>query len=249
MDGAPSVPAGGQEVVAAAAGASPAGRRTTVLLLLLSTVAGSTDAIGFLGLDLFTSHITGNIVVLTSHLAAQGTASISHLIAVPVFMMVLGMARLLGLAIDRRREGVSPGALLMLQFAFLLAFLLAGVSLDLPIDTAAPPAILAAMCGVAAMAVQNALVQASMPGVPSTAVLTTNVTRFTVSMVEGFAGPTQKRQAARDRARATFLPIAGFVAGCAAGSFLEWHFGLSALLLPVLASLGAVVVHLSSREA
>jgi urea transporter len=35
------------------------------------------------------------------------------------------------------------------------------------------------MLGVSAMAVQNALVQVSLKGAPSTAVMTTNVTRFT----------------------------------------------------------------------
>jgi uncharacterized membrane protein YoaK (UPF0700 family) len=42
------------------------------LPIVLSVIAGSTDVIGFLGLDgLFTAHIAGNVVVPTAHLAAE----------------------------------------------------------------------------------------------------------------------------------------------------------------------------------
>jgi uncharacterized membrane protein YoaK (UPF0700 family) len=42
----------------------------------------------------------------------------------------------------------------------------------------------AGMLGVAAMAVQNALVRISLSGAPSTAVMTTNVTVFTMDLRE-----------------------------------------------------------------
>ena len=221
----------------------PGHSQSTVLLLLLSAAAGSTDAIGFLGLQLFTAHITGNIVILTSHLVARGSAGTAEMISVPVFMAVLGLARLLGLAFDRRGKGAAAQVLLMLQFAFLLSFFLFCLLLGRSFDPDASLAVLAGMCGVAAMAVQNALVQSSMPGAPSTAVLTTNITRFTVAAVEAIAGPSMKRAVARAKLASTFLPIVGFVTGCAAGGFLEWQIGLRALLLPVLLSLAAVLVN------
>jgi uncharacterized membrane protein YoaK (UPF0700 family) len=62
-----------------------------------SATAGSTDAIGFLGLNgLFTAHITGNMVILAGHLMAQGRAGVAEMISVPVFVVVLGLARLIG---------------------------------------------------------------------------------------------------------------------------------------------------------
>jgi uncharacterized membrane protein YoaK (UPF0700 family) len=103
-------------------------------------------------------------------------------------------------------------------------------------------AVLAGMCGVAAMAVQNVLVQTSVPGSPSTAVLTTNVSRFTIASVEAIAGRASDRAVARRKVMATLPQIAGFITGCAAGGFLEWQMGLSALLLPVLLSLAAAFV-------
>ncbi|MFZ1427793.1 MAG: YoaK family protein [Geminicoccaceae bacterium] len=218
------------------------GSGETALLLLLSATAGSTDAIGFLGLNgLFTAHITGNIVILANHLVTQGNGGLAQMISVPVFMAVLGMARLLGLALDRSGNGVATRALLTLQLALLLGFFLLGLPLGPSSDADAPWAVLAGMCGVAAMAVQNALVQTEFPGTPSTAVLTTNITRFTVAAVEAVAGPSVKRGDARDKVRSTSLPIIGFVTGCAAGGCVEWQIGLGALLLPILLALSALL--------
>lgn len=220
------------------------GRSRTLVLLLLSATAGSTDAIGFLGLNgLFTAHITGNIVIFVGHLVATGKAGIAEMISVPVFMVVLGLARLIGLALDGYGKDAAGRALLILQFALLLGFFLLCLPLGHTFDTDAPWVTLAGMCGVAAMAVQNVLVQISIPSAPSTAVLTTNIARFTVAAVESIAGPTTNRGAAHEKVAATFPPIAGFLFGCAAGGFLEWQIGLSALLLPVMLSLTALLAN------
>lgn len=221
--------------------------RPVVLLLLLSAVAGSSDAISFLGLNgLFTAHITGNIVVLISHLVASGQAGISQLISVPVFMLVLGLARLHGLAFEKRGHAMALRMNLLLHFILLLGFLLLCLPLGRSFDANAPLAVLAGMCGVAAMAVQNVIAQTSMRGTPSTAVLTSNVTRFTVAMVESLAGPAALRAGALGEVAWTWAPILGFVAGAAAGGFLEWQFGLSALLLPVLLSVLAIAANARS---
>lgn len=214
--------------------------RDVGLLLLLSATAGATDAIGFLGLHgLFTAHITGNIVVLTSHLVAGGEAGVGQLIAVPMFMAVAALARLLGLALDRRRR--SAHAFLVAQLVFLLAFLLLSLPLGANFGMNAPWAIAAGMCGVAAMAVQTVLVQTALPGAASTSVLTTNVARFTMAAVEAVAGPMEKRTEARGKVASTLPQIFGFIVGCAAGGVLEWQVGLPALLLPILLSLIALI--------
>jgi len=53
----------------------------------------------------------------------------------------------------------------------------------------ATKAILAGMLGVSAMAVQNALVQISLKAAPSTAVMTTNITRFMMDVGDVMLGP------------------------------------------------------------
>ena len=200
----------------------------------LSIVAGSVDVIGFLALDgLFTAHITGNIVVLAARFVAGGQADLSHLLAVPVFMLVLGLTRLLAAWLERARiPSLAP--LLLLELVLLVGFVAVGLGTGHPDDPNAASMVCAGMLGVAAMAVQNALVRISLTGAPSTAVMTTNVTVFAMDIGEILLAPDAGRVArARERARDTGAAIAGFVAGCALGAAEEHFFGLHALVLPI----------------
>jgi len=55
------------------------GKMNPSLPTLLSIIAGSVDAIGFLGLGgLFTAHVTGNLVILAAHLVSGGEAPIAQ---------------------------------------------------------------------------------------------------------------------------------------------------------------------------
>src|ERR1700758_1082079 len=67
-----------------------------MLPFVLSVIAGSTDIIGFLGLNgLFTAHTTGNIVVLAAHIVARDPTIFPYMLSVPVFMLVVFLTRLL----------------------------------------------------------------------------------------------------------------------------------------------------------
>src|SRR5437879_994833 len=135
----------------------------TLLPTVLSVTAGSVDAIGFLGLGLFTAHITGNLVVAAAHIVSGGSARLAPMLAVPVFMVALGLARLLSGGLDS--IGVSaPRPLLVLEFFLLAAFLVVCVAVGPRIDPNAASAVLAGMLGVSAMAVQNALMQIALRG-------------------------------------------------------------------------------------
>ena len=107
----------------------------------------------------------------------------------------------------------------------------------------------AGMLGVAAMAVQNALVRISLAGAPSTAVMTTNVTSFAMDVGEILLAPDASRVArARERARDTGAAIAGFVVGCALGAAEEHFFGLHALAIPIsLVSIALVLGFAATR--
>jgi uncharacterized membrane protein YoaK (UPF0700 family) len=203
------------------------------LPFLLSVVAGSTDIIGFLGLNgLFTAHITGNIVVLAANVVAGNPAIISYILSVPVFMAVLFMTRLLACGLER--TGISTlRPLLLLQLIFLAGFLVFCVTAGPWSDADAILAIIAGMCGVAAMAVQNALVQISLTYSPTTAVMTTNVTHFMLDLGEAVAGADPAAAAtARGRAMRTLPVIAGFAVGCGLGAASEAAAGLWSLALP-----------------
>src|SRR6267378_8605998 len=145
---------------------------------VLSIIAGSVDTIGFLGLGgLFTAHVTGNLVILAAHLVSGSGAPVAPMLSVPMFVVALGLTRLLAGALERMGFA-SLRPLLLLQFLLLVGFLGLCISAGPRIDADAPIAVFAGMLGVSAMAVQNALVQISLKGAPSTAVMTSNVTRF-----------------------------------------------------------------------
>jgi hypothetical protein len=66
-------------------------RASWLLPFVLSATAGAVDVIGFLALGgLFTTHITGNIVVLAAHYITGSFGQIGPLLAVPVFVVVFG---------------------------------------------------------------------------------------------------------------------------------------------------------------
>ncbi|HYZ62175.1 MAG TPA: YoaK family protein, partial [Acetobacteraceae bacterium] len=118
------------------------------------------------------------------------------------------------------------------------------------VDPDAPLPILAGMLGVSAMAVQNALVQISLGGAPSTAVMTTNITRFMMDVGDVMLGHDADDMAkARSRAKRTFPAILGFASGCGLGAWCEAAFGLRALALPAGLTLLALAMARSARPA
>src|ERR1700704_2940174 len=218
-----------------------------LLPTVLSIIAGSVDAIGFLGLGgLFTAHVTGNLVILAAHLVSGSGAPVAPMLSVPVFVAALGLTRLLAGALERIGLA-SLRPLLLLQLLLLVGFLVLCVSAGPRIDADAPIAILAGMLGVSAMAVQNALVQISLKGAPSTAVMTTNITRFMMDVGDVMLGRKPADVAkARDRAMRTWPAIAGFAVGCGLGAICEVAIGLLSLALPAGLALLAVAMGMTS---
>jgi uncharacterized membrane protein YoaK (UPF0700 family) len=104
------------------------------------------------------------------------------------------------------------------------------------------------MLGVSAMAVQNALVQISLQGAPSTAVMTTNITRLMMDIVEMTLERSPADVAtARDRVMRTWPAILGFAVGCGLGATCETAFGLRSLILPAGLALLAVAMGTTAR--
>jgi uncharacterized membrane protein YoaK (UPF0700 family) len=221
---------------------------TKLLPSVLSVIAGSVDAIGFLGLGgLFTAHVTGNLVILAAHVSSGGAAPVAPMLSVPVFIVALGVTRLLVGGLDSiGRASLRP--LLLLQLLLLAGFLVVCVSAGPRIDPDAPVAIVAGMLGVSAMAVQNALVQISLKGAPSTAVMTTNITRFMMDV----GGVMFGREAAvvakaRSRAKSNWPPILGFAVGSGLGAACEAVIGLRSLALPTGLALVALAMGLAAH--
>lgn len=189
---------------------------------------------------LFTAHITGNLAIVAAHYTTGGFSQVGPILAVPVFIAVLGVVTLVFGGIDA--AGNSRRHLLFLHAALLAGCLGLGLGFNPLPDADSPRAVLLGMLAVAAMATQNAMVKLALVKAPSTAAMTTNTTQLVIdlaTLARGGEGPNDLAEV-RQRARVTFLCIVGFGSGCVAGSVLESHLGLGALTLPVILAALAV---------
>ena len=214
----------------------------------LSMIAGSADAIGFLGLGgLFIAHITGNLILIAAHILSGTAVSPLHLLSVPLFIAVLGLTRLLVAGLEA--EGLaSLRPLLLLQLLLLAGFLAFGVTAGPSVSPNKVITILAGVLGVSAMAVQNAMV-VSLKDSPSTAVMTTNITRFMMDVGEVLVGkdPDKVAEASR-RARHTYPAIIGFAVGAGLGAACFAVAGVWSLMLPTTLALLALAISLAAQE-
>ena len=218
------------------------------LPFILSVIGGSTDTIGLLALNgLFTAHVTGNIVIVAAHIIAGERTTLSAILAVPVFMLVVFLARLFAGGIER--AGISVLApLLLVQLLALVGCLAVGVAAGPWTDADSVLAIIAGMFGVAAMAVQNALVQIALRDTPATAVMTTNVAHFMVDIAEILVGRNAAEVAKAGRRAARTLPVLlGFAFGCGVGAASEAVAGLWSLALPAGLALVAFAIGLAQE--
>lgn len=208
---------------------------------ILSTTAGAVDIIGFLVLGgLFTAHITGNLAIVAAHFTTGGFSQVGPILAVPVFIAVLGVVVLVFGGVDG--TGNSRRLLLLLHAALLAGCLGLGPGISPLRNADSPMAVLLGMLAVAAMATQNAMVKLALVKAPSTAAMTTNTTQLIIdlaTLARAGSGPNDLAEV-RQRARVTSLCIVGFGGGCVAGAVLESHFGLGALTLPVILAALAV---------
>lgn len=209
----------------------------------LAFVGGFVDAAAFVALGgLFTSHVTGNFVLIGDEIVSGTAGTVAKLAALPVFVVAVGVARLLALALERR--AVAPlRPLLLVEALVLLAFPVAG-----ELSTALQPhpaamALLAGMAAVAAMGVQNAIGRLSIVHLPTTTVMTVNVSQMTIDLIDaGRYGKAKEGATARARLRRTVPAVMAFAAGAVAGAWGVATCSFSAMLAPIVVLLGLVAL-------
>lgn len=201
---------------------------------LLSFNGGFVDTAGFIGLQgLFVAHVTGNFVTLGAALVFGSKGVIAKLIALPEFICVIAVARLVDTALTARG---LPTLRIMLaaKVLFLLAFFVTAVTLGPFPDTDSPSALVTGFAGIAAMAIQNAAQRVHLAHLPPTTLMTGNTTQATLDVVDLLAGLSgEQRAVVRGRFLRMFRSLAGFMAGCAAAAFLYAWFGFWCLCVPV----------------
>src|SRR5262245_31382891 len=189
--------------------------RKAWLVALLSATAGAVDVIGFQRLGVFTAHITGNVVVVAAEAVSGGPPRRLQILAIPVFMFAVagtwGIAKTLG---RRGAAGVRP--LLVVQCLLIGGVLLTSV-IGHNANQAATARSVAAMLAVSAMACQFAMLHVALPGVPSTGVMTGNLTQIVLSALD-VASARQSNDGARVQLAAAGRSFVGFFLGCTTGA-------------------------------
>ena len=210
---------------------------------LLAFNGGFVDAAGFLGLQgLFVAHVTGNFVTLGAALVLGGHGIFGKILALPVFVLAVALARLAGGAL-RARSAPVLRVLLGAETVLLFCFFALAVAFGPFPDADSPAALVTGFAGIAAMAVQNAVQRVHLGDQPPTTIMTGNTTQATLDAVDLIAS-RDPAHAAQTKARLirVALSIFYFALGCAAAALLYWLVGFWCLALAVAVGAAAVVL-------
>jgi uncharacterized membrane protein YoaK (UPF0700 family) len=217
-------------------------RLETQLPTLLSIIAGMVDLTGFLTLgNLFTAHITGNLVVIGALLVRRGRINPPQILAIPVFILAVAAVWLLARASGRRGPGLLR-LLLLVQFLLLTCVLIFSVITRPSANPHGLMAAIAAMMAVSAMACQFALLRLALPVAPSTAVMTGNLTNAVLSLLDTMSRSEPSNASDAARLRSSLHLLVGFFGGCVAAAAAVTYLGDWAWSFPVVLALMAVAL-------
>jgi uncharacterized membrane protein YoaK (UPF0700 family) len=205
---------------------------------LLSVIAGMVDLTGFFTLgNIFTAHITGNLVVAAAAAVHGGPWNLAQTLAIPVFMVAVAAAWLVA-----RGSGLHGAALtrllLVIQFLLLAAVLVFSVTTQVSASPHGLMAGIAVMIAVCAMAFQYALLRLALPKAVSTAVMTGNLTNTVLSLMDMLLRRQPSMAIDQGRLKTSLRLLIGFVVGClvaaAAISMLrDWAWSIPTALAAV----------------
>jgi uncharacterized membrane protein YoaK (UPF0700 family) len=184
------------------------------LPVLLSIIAGMVDLTGFFTLgNIFTAHITGNLVAAAAATVRGGPTNLAQLLAIPVFILALAVVWLIAKASGRRSVGLAR-LLLLVQFVLLAAVLIFCVVTRPSNNPHGMTAGVAVMIAVSAMACQYALLRLAMPAATSTAVMTGNLTNTVLALMDLLSKRDSLMSADADKLKRSVQLLFGFLFGC-----------------------------------
>ena len=200
---------------------------------LLSVIAGTVDLTGFLNLgNLFTAHITGNLVVVAALIVRGGRINPAQVLAIPVFILAVATTWFLAKVSGRRGPSLAR-LLLLIQFLLLAGVLIVSVITKPSTNPHGLVAGITAMIAVSAMACQFALLRLALPVAPSTAVMTGNLTNTVLSLLDSWSLTQPLMAGDVERLRASLCLLIGFFGGCVVAAVAVSLLGDWAWSLPV----------------
>jgi uncharacterized membrane protein YoaK (UPF0700 family) len=200
------------------------------------------DLTGFLTLgNLFTAHITGNLVVIGALVVRRGRINPPQILAIPVFILAVAAVWLLARASGRRGPGLLR-PLLVVQFLLLTCVLIFSVITKPSANPHGLMAAIAAMMAVSAMACQFALLRLALPVAPSTAVMTGNLTNAVLSLLDTMSRSEPAKAGDAAPLTSSLHLLVGFFGGCVVAAAAVTYLGDWAWSFPVVLALAAVAL-------
>ncbi|MFJ6324478.1 MULTISPECIES: DUF1275 family protein [unclassified Rhizobium] len=216
---------------------------------LLSINGGYVDTAGFLALHgLFTAHVTGNFVTLGAALALGTSGAVAKLLALPMFCIVVFLARLVGGDLTRRN---LPTLQIILSLKLLLLVLAAILALRFgPFgDGDGWQAILTGMTLIAAMAIQTTAHRIHLGSTPPTTMMTGTTTQIMIDIADLARGAKPEEKAAmKARLGRMGAAVGGFALGCALAASLFLLVGMACFLFPPVLALAGILMHTGKTE-
>jgi uncharacterized membrane protein YoaK (UPF0700 family) len=220
-----------------------------VVSFVLSAVSGYVDTAGFILLSgIFTSHVTGNLVLAGAAIAGQSGEGVRvRLALLLVFMLAVGAASALARWAEKRSHA-TVAVLLSAEAMMLGIFLLAGLLLEKCGQRFSELELfLIASSAVIAMGIQNALMRDGLKSFLPTTMMTGNTTQFTLDSLALLRGTNAEE--ILSRFRRTSIVLAGFVLGAAFGALAAALMRMWSPIFPMIAItlLALLAVHGSSK--
>jgi uncharacterized membrane protein YoaK (UPF0700 family) len=186
--------------------------------------------------------VTGNFVTLGAALVFGSHGVIAKLLALPEFIVIVALARLIGHALRKRHmDALRP--LLIAKVLFLIAFFVLGVTFGPFPDSDAPIALLTGFAGVAGMAIQNAVQRVHLAALPPTTLMTGNTTQAVLDAVDLLSGKTGSDTAAvRGRFGRMLRAVVWFAAGCGVAALLYYFVGFWCLAVPAVVGAATAIL-------
>jgi uncharacterized membrane protein YoaK (UPF0700 family) len=211
---------------------------------VLSITAGYVDTSAFMALrGLFTAHVTGNFVTLGAALVLGTSGALAKLLALPVFCVVVLLARLLGHHL-RARERPVLRTLLVLKLALLSAGALLAVHFGPFANGDSIGALMTGMTLVSAMAIQNAAHRVHLANAPPSTIMTGTTTQIMLDLAELIHGvQPEAGKIVKSRLTQMSMSVLSFAAGCALGALLYAWVNVWCFFVPPLLSVVTLLLH------
>jgi uncharacterized membrane protein YoaK (UPF0700 family) len=204
---------------------------------LLTFNGGFVDTVGYLALQgIFAAHVTGNFVTFGASLVQGASGAVAKLLALPVFCLVIILARLLRHRLMSLRMPIFE-TLIVLKLILLVVAATLAIAYGPFADGNSTTATATGMILVAAMAIQNAVHRVHLAKSPPTTLMTGTSTQMMLDIADLIKGVSKEEGATlRVRLATMSASVGSFAAGCALGALAILWLKMFAFIIPPIVS-------------